>query len=172
MKNREEGIKEYLLENYYICEDGFIRRKIERNKRFPSGSIVKASNHTSSNHLVFVFRYEKKNVGMSYGKISWLLHHGDYPPKGFEVDHIDRNPRNNRKDNLRLATRSQQLCNNKRQNTKHRGVYYEQPTGKWYVQVQYKGKVHWGGRFSTKEEAMEAREQMAKEIHGEFAVLN
>jgi HNH endonuclease/AP2 domain len=170
--DREQKIKQFLLENYYICEEGFIRRKIEKRKKYPVGSIVQPTNHSSSNHFVFVFRFNNKQTGMSYGKVSWLLYHGDYPPKGLEVDHIDRNPRNNRKDNLRLATRSQQLCNNKRQNTKHRGVYYEQSTGKWFVQVQYEGKVHWGGRFSTKEEAMEVREKMAKEIHGEFAVLN
>lgn len=46
-------------------------------------------------------------------RLIWLLVHGEVPPKGMVIDHIDGNPDNNRLDNLRVVSQ--------RENTKNRG---------------------------------------------------
>lgn len=43
-------------------------------------------------------------------RIVWLLHHKEWPQN--HIDHIDGNPRNNKVENLRDVTRSENLLNN------------------------------------------------------------
>jgi len=83
------------------------------------------------------------------------------------VDHIDRNKDNNHIDNLRLATHLQQKFN-----TKHKDGKY--PTGvhkhrnKYASQIRIDGIKKHLGMFDTPEEASEAYQSKAREIHGEF----
>jgi len=88
--------------------------------------------------------------------------------KGKEVDHIDRNRLNNSRQNLRLATHQQNLCNR----SKHRnntsgvpGVIWNKATQKWVVKIAGKHV----GLFATKEAAIEARKQGERAKWGEFA---
>lgn len=89
-----------------------------------------------------------------------------------EVDHKDRDKSNNRRDNLRLATRSQNLQNmgiSPRNTSGYKGVDYRTKSGKWRAQIRTQNgdKKHLG-LFDTPELASEAYEKSAKEIHGEF----
>lgn len=78
-------------------------------------------------------------------------------PKGIEVDHIDGNPLNNRKSNLRCVTHAQNMQN--RNNQEDRGVSFETKVGKWRARV----KNVFLGYYDTKEEALEvARKARAK----------
>lgn len=91
------------------------------------------------------------------------------------VDHIDGNGLNNQKSNLRECNKSTNDANRKKQrnNTSgYKGVYYENPTGRWYSKIGYKMKQIRIGSFESKEEAARAYDKKAKELFGEFAKLN
>lgn len=90
---------------------------------------------------------------------------------GLEVDHIDKNKLNNRRENLRTCTRSQNLCNGKLQknNTSgHKGVRWHKASKKWIVTVKKNGVVHYFGVYADLKEAVEVRTREAKRLHGEF----
>lgn len=91
-------------------------------------------------------------------------------PDGFDTDHKSRDKSDCRKSNLRLATRSQNLCNRglRKDNTlRCRGVRLN--GSKYEVRIQLQGKRKTIGRFSTLEEAVEARLQAEKQYFGEFS---
>lgn len=80
---------------------------------------------------------------------------------GLEVDHINGDPRDNRRENLRLATRSEQGQNTrKRSGTKsqYRGVTENVKPGRWKAQAKRGGRTIYLGTFDTEEEASAAYE--------------
>lgn len=44
-------------------------------------------------------------------RLAWFYVHGEWPPRGFEIDHINRVRHDNRISNLRVVTRSVNLRN-------------------------------------------------------------
>jgi hypothetical protein len=99
---------------------------------------------------------------------------GEIPP-GMFVDHINRNVRDNRKDNLRLATPAQSSRNmGKRRKGKFKGVTYNPRAHKsrpWQARVTVDGRV-FCRYYTTEEEAAKGYDALAQEHHGEFACLN
>ena len=92
-----------------------------------------------------------------------------------KIDHKDGNGLNNQRDNLRIATVSQNGCNKKKTantSSKYKGVYWDGVTKKWRVQVQLDGDVKRLGRFGDEIEAAKAYNEAAIKLHGEFARLN
>lgn len=87
------------------------------------------------------------------------------------VDHIDRNPKNNRLDNLRICTSSQNSMNRKYKSyaSGYKGVHFHK--GKWRARIHHeKQEIHLG-YFETAEIASKAYKEAAKLYHGEFAPL-
>lgn len=93
------------------------------------------------------------------------------PPAGFEVDHIDRNKLNNCRSNLRICTRSENARNVSRNKKQFRGVS-QRTKNSWQAQIMCLGKMFNIGNFRTGKEAAHAYDAKAKELHGDFAVLN
>ena len=92
-------------------------------------------------------------------------------PKGTQVDHIDGNPLNNQRSNLRLCTASQNACCAKTKSTNtYRGVSKHQ--NKYRVQIRVNRKVTHVGVFDCEEDAARAYDVVAKKHYGEFAILN
>lgn len=88
-------------------------------------------------------------------------------------DHKDRNGLNNQKDNLRVASRSQNGCNRVRaikNKTGYRGVY--ENNDKFQARVSIQGKRIYAPSKDTKKEAAIAYNSLAIEHYGEFAILN
>jgi hypothetical protein len=75
-------------------------------------------------------------------------------PKDMEVDHINRNKLDNRKQNLRIVTHRENMYNYsmpKHNTSKFLGV--SKRWGKWAAVISLKGKSKYLGSFLTKEEA-------------------
>ena len=87
-----------------------------------------------------------------------------------EVDHVDGNPKNNKKENLRLSSRSQQSKNriSGRLGRKNKGVYKRSDTS-WYAQIWNDGIYKSLGSFKTEQDAVNARKLATLEQHGSFA---
>jgi len=94
--------------------------------------------------------------------------------QGFVVDHLDGWGLNNRKNNLREATRSQNMhnqgvrVNNK---TGFKGVSFHSPLQKYVAKICINGLVRHLGYFSSKEEAAEVYKSACYTLHGTFAKL-
>lgn len=86
------------------------------------------------------------------------------------VDHINGNVFDNRKENLRICSHSQNMRNRAVHETNKagfRGVHFDKHWNKWIVIVQVDKMRHrWG--FDTKEEAVQKAVAARKELHGEF----
>ena len=94
------------------------------------------------------------------------------PPIKNVWDHADRDPYNNQKSNLRLATRSQNQAN--RLTTAgvsgYRGVSKNKK--RWKAQIVVDKRMIHIGTYDTPEQAAEAYNEFALLHFGEFAVLN
>lgn len=89
-------------------------------------------------------------------RLAWLLHYREWPPSGFDVDHINRDKHDNRIENLRVLSRQENFRNSQRFDSA--GVSFCRQTCLWkaYVTIDYKQR--WLGRFATQEEAIKARQ--------------
>lgn len=106
------------------------------------------------------------------------------PPPGKEVDHKNHNGLDNRRENLRVATRQQQMWNTR---THHdtasgfKGVLYRHDLAPgnvrntrrlWMAYIRMNGKRQSLGHYEDPESAARAHDAAARELHGEFAYLN
>lgn len=91
--------------------------------------------------------------------------------KGFEVDHINRNPLDNRRCNLRYVTTSQNQMNKKMQtnNTSgFRGVSWNKYHKKWQAMIKINKKHIHIGFYKKIDDAATAYQKRAKELFGEY----
>jgi hypothetical protein len=88
------------------------------------------------------------------------------------VDHKNHNTLDNRKENLRAATNSQNCTNGRTRLTNrsgHPGVCWHKRDKNWRVYIQRQGKWYHLGNFPTKTEAIRVRRKAEKRFYGEFA---
>lgn len=97
-------------------------------------------------------------------RLIWIMFHGDIPA-GLQVDHIDNDaPKSDdRIENLRLASRSQN-----KHNTKAKGCYWHKRDGKWEAKITHQGKTIHLGYFKCETAAkfsyIKAKNKLAKEF--------
>jgi hypothetical protein len=95
-------------------------------------------------------------------------------PDGFQVDHINGNGLDNRRVNLRLATRSQNQHNrgaNFNNTSGFKGVTWHNGAKKWQAQIAFCGKNKYLGCYDTLEAAHAAYAEASLKYHGEFRRL-
>jgi hypothetical protein len=93
-------------------------------------------------------------------------------PTEFDTDHVDGNGLNNRRSNLRYATKSQNMHNmrKRRDNTSgFKGVSWHKSSEKWMARIRLNGEQHHIGSFTTLQAAHEAYSQVSSRMHGEYA---
>jgi hypothetical protein len=105
-------------------------------------------------------------------RVVWALHYGEWPAKW--VDHINRNTRDNRIENLRQAdaTLSNHNRDSRAKKGPYKGVMKDPNCNKFRAQIQCRGQHYYLGLYSTAEEAARVRDKKAKELYGENALLN
>ena len=154
--NRRDGIVEMKCSN---CDDTFLidEADFERVKEYTWHKVGKYIRAKVNNIAIYIHIFIK----------------GDR--EGFEIDHKNRNRLDNRQDNLRYSTRNQNQWNKdkyKNNTSGFKGVSFKKPNNKWVAQIKLNGRLHIAGYFDTAREAAIAYNNKARELHGEFAVLN
>lgn len=86
---------------------------------------------------------------------------------GMLVDHKDHNKLNNRRSNLRVCTRSENITNSY-SSKGYKGVYWEKNRHKWYSQVYRDNKRIYLGAFTNFEDALKARKAAEEKYYGDF----
>jgi hypothetical protein len=92
-------------------------------------------------------------------RIAWLLYYKQDPGR-FQIDHIDRDRRNNKIDNLRLVTPQQNQFNVNTQSNNTSGVTgvcWRKKRKKWNAHGKLDGKYYNLGYFDSKNDAIAAR---------------
>ncbi len=109
----------------------------------------------------------------------WVMK--DLLEDGLEVDHIDRDPSNNTRDNLRMVTHGMNMANRdmlKNNTSGYIGVYLTHESQvrrgckKYYSKIQHNKQSMHLGNFHTAKEAACAYDDKCFSLRGKFAVLN
>lgn len=168
---------------YFIYrEDGFLIWKEREACEFSHDNISKMWNTRFAGIIAGCKTYQKnmdprdwsvKFRGKMYGahRLIWEMAYGTIPDR-MQIDHINRNPFDNRLANLRLATNTQNNRNKPkpRNNTSgFKGVSFEPRRGVWVARITVGGRRIHIGAFSTPENASVAYKRAAEKYHGEFA---
>lgn len=91
--------------------------------------------------------------------------------EGFQVDHVHGRTLDNRKSQLRYATRSQQKMNSglyANNKTGRKGIYWRERDQQWSASISVEGKQMHLGQFDRKEDAIFARQTAEQKYFGEF----
>lgn len=150
----DELIAQFRLAYHYDPITGYVYR---------NGKISGTKDHAG--YIMLGFMYRKYLAH----RVIWALVMGRFPAD--EIDHINRDRSDNRWNNLREATRSQNGANRRlhsNNTTGFRGVSYYKSGKAWQAQISVKGKMIPLGRFSTKEEAAAVYQAKAEEFFGVY----
>ena len=93
-------------------------------------------------------------------------------PTGKQVDHINGGTIDNRRSNLRVATRSENLRNRgatKANKLGIKGVYHDPHRNQYTVRLQWDGKLQYLGRYTNIASAVMVRDAFIVAHHKEFA---
>lgn len=93
-----------------------------------------------------------------------------------DVDHRDRNPLNNQRDNLRPSTRTENQGNSRKhrdaRTSHYKGVYFKKATNRWQAQIVKGKRLFYLGAFEKEIDAAKAYDYAAREYFGEFVHCN
>ena len=136
---------------------------------------VSRSNRIKVGQLAGTYPKDKRprvNIGSKIElihRIIFAMHH-DYIPK--YVDHIDGNSLNNKIENLREATFSENVQNSKlRKDNKSgiKGLHWNKERKKWDATICKNKQKIFVGRYKDIEQAKLAINEARKNLHGNFA---
>ncbi len=156
--------------NKIVCSGNYCKIFLTRNGEFDAVALIDKDDKEKISYYRWTIKYEGSNsrykttVASVNGKMK-RLHHLIFGKRtGYEVDHINRNSLDNRKSNLRYATRQQNSFNN---NAK--GIHWSKTDKRWVANIAPNGKTVYLGGFINKIDAIEARIKAEKKYFGSYA---
>jgi hypothetical protein len=155
--------KEQALELFEYSDGNLIRKKVTIPK-MKVGEVAGFINKTTGYVSVKIY-------GKAYKvhQIVYLMHHGFIPK---EIDHINGNRADNRIENLREVTRTQNRMNSKMPKTNTSGiknVHWKKQHKKWEVILIINGKRKDFGRYADLELAELVAIEARNKYHGKYA---
>jgi hypothetical protein len=123
----------------------------------------------SGNEMIYAQRFNgKQNIPMHREILR--------APPEYDVDHVDRDSLNNQRSNLRLATESQNMGNQRKQivprTSKYKGVYWNRTKRHWNAKIEINDHTISLGLFPTQHAAALVYNAAALQYFDEFALLN
>lgn len=115
-----------------------------------------------------------KYVNIKMHRLIWMYFNGAIS-ENLVIDHKNHDVADNRLENLRLATRSENSSNQLIQQPKtsiYKGVYLDPRTGKYVVEIISNKVKYRLGRFDNEVDAAKAYDDAAIKYHKQFAHLN
>jgi hypothetical protein len=153
----------------YDADTGELRWRVPPKKgKAKPGDVAGCIQSEEHPYLLVCLRYKLYRVH----RLIWMWVYGE-DPGPMEIDHKDRDPSNNRIDNLRKAVRQQQTFNTglRSDNTSGiKGVRWASEKQAWVAQIHSQGKGRTLGYFDSKEGAAAAYQAAAAELHGSFLI--
>lgn len=156
-----EITQEFLKQMFYY-KDGILYWKANRTGKAKKGTVA-GSKHPSGYRQIKI--YSQRCL---IHRLIFLMHHGYLPEF---IDHINGIKNDNRVENLRAATKSQNLYNcglPKNNTTGYKNVYFNKRKNKWFVTIHADKKAYFFGYFTTKEEAAIIARQERQKFHKDF----
>jgi hypothetical protein len=149
-------------------KDGVLYWRIRPANCISIGDIAGGTNGTKEPYVRVKIGKERHLIH----RVIYLMHYG-YMPK--IVDHIDNNKSNNKIENLREVTKSQNCLNKKirKDNLLNiKNVYFYKPNKKYAVKISINGKPQHIGYFEDLELAELVAIESRNKFHGNFARHN
>lgn len=161
MAKKDFILNKDLLRELFEYSNGQLYNKKHRSSKAQKGKIAGTLANTGY-YTTYV-----KSVRFSVHRLIFMFHHG-YLPK--YVDHINGIKTDNRIENLRPATASENSCNRKgASSSKVKGVYWSKYHKLWSVTCWKNKKRYFIGRFKNLEDAKKAVINARNQLHKEFA---
>jgi len=159
-----------LVKSLFDYRDGFLYWKISRTVRIKVGDLAGTENPGKHGKRRKIGVYPFRPLYAS--RLIYLWHYGELPDF---IDHKDRNPENNKIENLRKATKSENCknCNPvKNSSSKYLNVSYHKQNKKWQANGTLSGKKVYLGLYDLENDAAKAANEFAIKYYGDFANLN
>lgn len=137
----------------------------------------KSAGHISTLHKdgyeswIVKVSYKGKGCNLLCSRVILLLKN-KYLTENKFADHKDGNPMNNKVNNLRESTPSQNCMNRKIQKNSisgHPGVCWHKLTQKWQVRIRCNCKTYYFGLYKNKKDAIKVAIEATNKLHGEFS---
>lgn len=146
-------------------DDGMVFWKVKPAKQIAAG--VRAGTRMAKGYRII----KTPHGYFLEHRLVWIYFNGSIP-EGMNIDHIDGDPSNNRIENLRIATFTQNMWNvklNKSNKCGFKGVSYSKDKKKWIAQISANGTKKHLGYFDTPEQASEEYKRQSEKLHGDFS---
>ena len=147
----------------YNPDTGIFTWKIKQCSKINIGDVAGTKNNK---YIQIAINFKKYYAH----RLAWLYMHGKYPEN--EIDHINRNKKDNRFCNLRDVNRSQNLWNTNAQSTnksKYKNICLCSRTKLWRVVITKNKKYIANDYFKNKEDAVKYANKIRSEHFGEYA---
>jgi hypothetical protein len=161
-----------IKERKIIQENEFLRYLIPENNTSFICDLQDYQLLKKHNWLIDSYGYPVTKIRKRCTRFSRMIMH---PPEGIYIDHINGDPSDNRRKNLRLATEldnQRNMCLPKHNSSGFKGVSFRRDRGKFRAYISLHNKIKHLGTFENAEDAARAYDEAARFYFGSFACLN